>query len=140
MAENYEITSQKNGVKSSNEFSSLITTILVCDCGKFHEFYLNFGKEPVLVFLCEGNKKCINLNHYKNDIKFSRVCNLCRGQILVHIDYWRKDKSIFLCEKCYNKNKRKEIIHKLKLYFLIKMKMILDIKFGKRYLILLIKM
>ena len=117
MAENYEITSPKNGVKSSNEFSSLITTILVCDCGKFHEFYLNFGKEPVLVFLCEGNKKCINLNHYKNDIKFSRVCNLCRGQILVHIDYWRKDKSIFLCEKCYNKKQKKGNYTQIKTIF-----------------------
>ena len=100
--------SQKTGISSEEKASTkiikepmLLRSILVCNCGKLHEFKLYFEKEYFIAFSC-GSVKLTQLNE-SND--YHEKCKKCGNEIAIENDYFEKsDKNTdFLCKKCHSK-------------------------------------
>lgn len=105
MSQKTNISSVENNLLMSEE-KLYFKNIIICRCGEFHEFYVTFKKEHIVVFPC-ASVKLKDLNDSK-DIR--KKCECCENEILIERDYCKKKKSktVFFCQKCNEKEELKK--------------------------------
>ena len=112
MSQNTGIYSKEAAtLKLDNNKNKYIEYILVCNCGEFHEFYIDYNNEYNIVFPCV-KIKLSELNSNKN---LRKKCNNCSKNIEIKKDYCEinKEKTLFFCESCNNTSQKEKKLKKI---------------------------